>query len=134
MWAGCGTMGLCGWSGNSLFALQILQIFTMPGACSTAVGNKTESPNPDQTNMYKADGGIWLILSGCVIYHKFNTIPVESKKNTTYLCNISCELNLGFFFPKSPYASQMRQQHPPTTISSNVLLITSKGEDTSMPL
>ena len=36
MWAGCGTMGLCGWSGNSLFALQILQIFTMLGACSTA--------------------------------------------------------------------------------------------------
>ena len=37
MWAGCGTMGLCGWSGNSLFALQILQIFTMLGACSTPV-------------------------------------------------------------------------------------------------
>ena len=28
---------MCGWSGNSLFALQILQIFTMLGACSTAI-------------------------------------------------------------------------------------------------
>ena len=37
MWAGCGIMGLCGWSGNSLLALQILQIFTMLGACSTAL-------------------------------------------------------------------------------------------------
>ena len=27
-------------------------------------GQRSGSPNPDQTNMYKADGGIWLILSG----------------------------------------------------------------------
>ena len=37
MWAGYRTMGLCGWSGNSLFALQILQISTMLGACLTAL-------------------------------------------------------------------------------------------------